>query len=237
MKIAIMQPYFFPYLGYFQLISAVDFFVFLDDVNFIKKGWINRNRLFLNDNIYNFSIPLKDISQYRTIRDTMICKTEFLHWKKKFISSVAAHYKKCLFFKEGMTLIENALQTDSESIAEIAIASVQECAAMLGLPASIKRASEITNTDNLKRDERLIDICKQHGADTYINAIGGKELYDSQTFALHGITLKFLRQNLQQYTIHGCNFIPGLSVLDAIMHCGCEYVRQNLLCGYDIEEA
>lgn len=103
MKIAVMQPYLFPYIGYFQLLNAVDMFVVFDDVNFIKKGWINRNNILVNRQKYLFTVPLKDASQNKLIKEVQIADDG---WQEKFLKTVAQSYKKAEFFDEAFALIE-----------------------------------------------------------------------------------------------------------------------------------
>lgn len=236
MRIAIMQPYFFPYLGYFQLIRAVDLFLALDDVSFIKKGWIHRNRMCFNGKIQLFSVPLKDVSQFRTISETHISVQEFPRWKHKFLASLAAFYKKQPFFEEGMDLVEQTLSQPGDSIADLAVTSLRVCCRALGIPTPLQSSSAVGG-NGLRREARLIDLCRQYHADVYLNPPGGEELYTAAMFAPHGIRLEFLHPVLSCYPVKGREWIAGLSVLDAVMCCGARYVRENLLDGYDIVEA
>ncbi len=237
MRIAIMQPYFFPYLGYFQLIRSADIFICLDDVAFIKKGWIHRNRLYFNGEIHWFSVPLHHASQFRSIRETFVCDHEFSQWKRKLLASVSAFYRKQAYFKEGLELLEAVLSTPYHSIADMATASLQTCCIALGISTPLKYSSDICGNIELRREARLVDICLLNGADTYINAAGGEALYTRSMFAPHGIRLEFLHPTLLPYTGQKRPFIPGLSVLDAIMCCGSQFVREELLGTYDIVEA
>lgn len=237
MRIAIMQPYFFPYLGYFQLLKAVDLFLALDDVFFIKKGWIHRNRMCFNGKIHLFSIPLKDVSQFRTINETHISMREFQRWKRKFLASLVAFYKKQSFFEEGMDLVEQTLAQPGNSIADLAVMSLCICCRALGIPTPLHRSSAAGGASGLRRETRLIELCHQHNADKYLNPPGGEELYTAAMFAPHGIRLEFLHPMLSSYPVKGRNWISGLSILDAVMCCGTRYVRENLLGGYSILEA
>ena len=87
MKLAIMQPYIFPYLGYFQLLNSVDHFVFYDDVNFIKGGWVNRNQLLINNQNKFFTVPLKKIISFTPINEVEIHKKLYPNWRSKFYNS------------------------------------------------------------------------------------------------------------------------------------------------------
>lgn len=236
MRIAIMQPYFFPYLGYFQLISAVDLFLVLDDVSFIKKGWIHRNRMCFNGKIHLFSVPLEDASQFRTIKETRISVQEFPRWKRKFLASLSVFYGKQPFFAEGMALAEQTLSQPGDSIADFAVTSLGVCCRALGITTPLRSASAAGGTE-LRREARLIDLCRRYNAGVYLNAPGGETLYTRAMFAPHGIRLEFLHPMLSCYPVKGRAWIAGLSVLDAVMCCGCQYVRDHLLGGYDIVEA
>lgn len=234
MRIAIMQPYFFPYIGYFQLIKAADMFIFFDDVSYIKKGWINRNYICINKHTHCFSVPIENASQSRSIRKTLISKIEYIRWTKKFIDSLTHSYKKQLYFAEGMSIVEKVLSSSVSSIADLAIISVQACCKALGISTPMHCASAIPS--GLAGENRLIEICHHYGANRYINAPGGKSLYNSTKFASCGIRLEFLQTSLSAYPVKGRDCITGLSVLDAILCCGQEYTGNKLLCGYGIEE-
>lgn len=237
MRIAIMQPYLFPYVGYFQLIKAVDTFILLDDAAFIKKGWIHRNRLCFNNNVNWFSVPIQDASQNRKICETQICQTEFPHWKKKFLTSLETFYKKQTYFSEGMEIAEKVLSFPCADIATLAETSLNVCCAALGLQRPVSRSSRICPDTDQKREGRLIELCQLCGAQKYLNAIGGMTLYNQGMFAPHGLQLEFLQPMLKPYQVKGRDFVPGLSILDAIMCCGTNHVAEHLLCGYAITEA
>lgn len=237
MRIAIMQPYFFPYPGYFQLIRAVDTFIFLDDVAFIKKGWIHRNRLFFNDRVHLFSIPLADMSQHRAISATQVSAQEFPRWREKFLASLHAFYRKQPYFHEGLALLEDVLAMPFSSIADLAIHSVRRTCAALGMDIPERRSSQLGTDRDARQEGRLIDICRHCGGDVYVNAPGGAELYTQEMFAPHGIRLEFLEPRLAPYPVKGRAFVPGLSILDALMCCGAAHVRERLLSGYRLREA
>lgn len=234
MRIAIMQPYFFPYLGYFQLIRTVDKFVYLDDVAFIKKGWIHRNRLLFNKRIYLFSIPLKNVSQFRAINDTEVSKPEFHYWQRKFLASLFSFYKKQPYFNEGLALLEDVLATPFTSIADLAIASIRRTCEALHLEIPFSRSSKLGRTHVSAKEELIIDICRRYGSDIYVNPQGGTHLYSQSMFTPHGIQLEFLQPNLSAYPVKNRDFVPGLSILDALMCCGIRYTREYLLSGYGL---
>ena len=234
MRIAIMQPYLFPYLGYFQLVHAVDAFVFLDDVAFIKKGWINRNKLNLNGQDRWFSVPLEDQSQNRSIQDTRICPKEFPRWRDKFRLSLRHFYGKAPFYGQGMALAEEVLSQAAPSVGAMATTSVQACCRVLELKRTFSVASETYPNDGLKKEIRLADICKRAGADEYVNPSGGIGLYSKEQFFSLGVRLHFLKPGNIVYQAGDTEHGLGLSVLDAIMWCGPERVATDFVHRYTL---
>lgn len=216
MAVAIMQPYFFPYLGYFQLVQAVDHFVFYDDVMFIKKGWINRNRILMQGNEFLFTIPLEKQSQNKTIRESTIS------WGKefpiKFMNQIDSAYKKAPNYTEVRNLVDQVLQIKYASLADLASESVQATWAYLGLEKKFYQSSKLSISNDLGRAERLIEITKSLGESTYINAVNGQELYEKGIFKEKGIDLYFLKPNLNPYPQGNTKeYINGLSMIDVLM--------------------
>lgn len=225
---------FFPYLGYFQLIEAVDSFIFLDDVSFIKRGWINRNRLCYNGEAHWFSVPLEKISQFRPINKTLLAQNLLPRWKKKFLTSLITFYKKQPYFAEGMDIVEKTLQDSYSSIANLSIASVKNISLALGIKSKFFLSSE-NEYINFSGADRIINICKKYNANEYINAPGGKNLYTRSMFEVHGIKLFFIAPFIP--SIHDHGYIPGLSILDVIMRYGCQYISEHILQNYQLMEA
>src|SRR5690606_26985644 len=159
MKLAIMQPYIFPYIGYFQLISAVDKFVFYDDVNFIKQGWVNRNRILVNGTDYLFSVPLMKQSSFVKIEDTLINHAEYPHWKKKFLKTLSQAYRKAPLFKSVYPLVESILKQEVDSIATLAKNSILKTCQYLNLHCEWETSSSIYKNEHLKGQNRVLDIC------------------------------------------------------------------------------
>ncbi|KXN98432.1 hypothetical protein LS48_11870 [Aequorivita aquimaris] len=218
MKIAIMQPYLFPYLGYFQLINAVDTCVFYDDVNFIKGGWIHRNRILLNNNGFLFTVPLLNPSSFKLIKDTDINMKLFFKWREKFFKSVEQSYKKAPFFEETFHLVKRVLEGEQTTIAKIAMESIKEISNYLALKTQFEVSSmEYSNSIGYEKAERLIAICKKKGSNHYINPSGGKALYEKNTFKKEGITLSFIKNELIPYNQFGNPFVKGLSMIDVLM--------------------
>ena len=213
--IAIMQPYLFPYIGYFQLIHAVDVFVFYDDVNFIKKGWVNRNKLWVNGKEYRFTVPLKKVSQNKMICDVMVLKDE--NWLLQFFSTLQ-HYRKAPYFKDVLELLRSIFQAPYTSIADLSIESVKQIADYLMLPTKFEISSQHYGaTRTMEKADRLIAIAKKRGIQKYINLSGGKPLYDKSYFSKQGIELIFMENELISYPQFGQTSLTGLSIIDVLM--------------------
>jgi hypothetical protein len=227
MSVAIMQPYFFPYLGYFQLVQAADHFVFYDDVMFIKKGWINRNRILMQGNDFLFSIPLEKQSQHKSIRQSTVAYgTEF---PSKWLQQIESAYKKAPHFQEVLELIHRVIQENPVSIADLAAKSVMETWTYLGLEQKFYMSSELKTKPDVDRALRLIHITQELGDSHYINAVNGQSLYDKPLFAAQGVQLDFLSPKLQPYP-QGIQseFMAGLSMIDVLMWNSREEVIQQL---------
>jgi hypothetical protein len=193
MKVAIMQPYLFPYIGYFQMVNDVDKFVFLDDVNFITRGWINRNRIISsNGSEVFFTVPLSKASQNKLINEVEVSQ-DFRLWRKKFLKTLTHSYGKRPFFRDICEIVERTLSVDSEKISDIACRSVIEISRYLGINTEFLYSSDLGCAGI--REEKIVNICNHLGADGYVNAIGGKALYNKEQFHSRGIDLEFIRSN------------------------------------------
>ncbi|TWO34387.1 WbqC family protein [Seonamhaeicola sediminis] len=216
MRIAIMQPYFFPYIGYFQLIHAVDEFVFYDDVNFIKKGYINRNTILVNGDSYQFTLPIKNASQNRLINETEITLSK--KWVNNFLKTLEHAYKNAPHFKSVYNLVKDILEDDSKTISQIAINSVSKVCAYLGLKPNFSLSSQdYSSSKALKKADRIIAIAKESGKYFYINPIGGQKLYTKTYFKDRGINLNFLQTEAIQYNQFQHRFVDSLSIIDVLM--------------------
>jgi len=228
MKIAIMQPYLFPYIGYFQLINAVDKFVIYDDVNFIKQGWINKNQILINGKANTFILPLKAISSFEKIRKTEIDTTKYSIWKNKILKTVELSYKKAPFFKDIFTLLENTLNENYIYISDLNVAAIFSIINYLNITTTITATSSIYKNENLKAQDRVLDICKKEKATIYINAEGGKELYSYKDFKENGVELLFIRSKPISYQQFNNNFIAGLSIIDVLMFNSIDAIKIHL---------
>ena len=219
MKLAIMQPYLFPYIGYFQLINTVDKFVIYDDVNFIKQGWINRNNILVQGKPYLFTLPLKNQSSFSKINEVFVNSTQYDSWRKKSIRTLEQSYKKAPFFKDVYDLVDNVLDVGDKEIdiATIATKSLVEISKYLEIKTEFVFSSSIYDNDELSGKTRVIDICKKENATSYINPIGGQELYDKVFFKESGLELSFIKTMPIEYNQFKNGFVPWLSIIDVLM--------------------
>ena len=238
MKLAIMQPYFMPYIGYFQAMAAVDKYLLYDKVAFIKKGWINRNRIYIQNVGTQFiTIPLKNKSSFTNILDVHIDNTT--DWRSKMLNLIYYNYKRSLFFDVVYPLMENSIKQSSELISEYNFVVLNQIATFLDINTPIELCTDpmyegieqqlATYDDSLLRKyDRIKFICQANNADNYINPIGGQELYDKQIFAQQGITLNFVQTQVIPYPQLAPEFIPNLSIIDVLMHNGKAGTKQLL---------
>ena len=226
MTIAIMQPYIFPYIGYFQLINAVDKFIIYDDVNFINKGWINRNNILVGGNAHLFTIPLKDASQNKLINEVELSPND--PWQKKFLKTVQQSYQKAPYYQKVFVLIEEIVNLEVKTINELAYFAMTKVSAAMGIDTEILPSSSIYNNKNLKGPDRILDICNKENATHYINPIGGMELYDKSQFEKEGIKLNFIKSIASPYPQFKNAFVPWLSVIDVLMFNSPEQISKQL---------
>lgn len=217
MKIAIMQPYIYPYIGYFQLINLVDVFVFYDDVNFIKRGYINRNYILNNNERKGFVVPCKKISQNKKINEVQVLFDD--KNKQKFLNQLNHSYSKAPYFEDVYFLIESFLSSFTDVfVSQMAIGTVKTVCNYLGIETKFKKSSEFySESTSLRGSDRILHICKKELAQDYINPIGGKELYDKSVFKKEQIRLNFIKSNKTIYKQYDNDFVPFLSVIDVMM--------------------
>jgi WbqC-like protein family len=226
-KLAIMQPYVFPYVGYYQLIGAVDRFVVSDDVTYIKQGWINRNRLLINGEAAYFTVPLKRAASTTLIRDMTIDDEGQAGWRRRLLKTVANYYRRTPCFGQVFPIVEGVFTLQTASMAEMARASLTRVCEYLGIGTVFVPSTQHGN-QQLKGEARVIDTCLRESADRYINAIGGRTLYSKETFAGRGIDLSFLQSRPVEYEQFGGPFVPWLSIIDVLMFNGPEAMRRHL---------
>lgn len=225
MKLGIMQPYFFPYIGYYQLVNAVDEFIFLDDVNFINKGWINRNNILVSGKATLFTVPLSGASQNILISDINHAMTD--KWREGFLKTLTFNYKKSPRYTPVYDMIREVLYTGDEKIGEVAKKSVTSIFSYLGISKKFTHSSAVYSKNGLNGEERILDICKATGCTHYYNPIGGVELYSKAKFVQQGIELKFVKAGISLYQQPAVNeFVPGLSMIDVLFNNTAEKIKE-----------
>ena len=225
-----MQPYFLPYLGYFQLMAKVDAFVPFDDVHFINRGWINRNRIQVNDRECMLRIPLQHASQNRLICDIDICPDP--GWRSRMLKSIRQAYARAPQLHQVMPWLELIIEYPESNLAAFLHHSLLRLCEALELPTQITGSSKRYGNAGLPAQERIIDICQQEQAHTYINPIGGAVLYAREAFAQKQISLQFLNPTLQPYQTHSGVYLPGLSIVDVMMYNPPQALQQHLQSGW-----
>lgn len=210
-----MQPYLFPYIGYFQLINAVDKFVIYDDVNFIKRGWIHRNNVLINGQANMFSVPLSKPSQNSLINEVEL--GDWQPWAEKFLKTVEQSYKKAPHFKAIFKLVNDIFSGEQTTISGLAVNSLKSTCSYLGITTEFIDSSEIYNNKEFSGQHRILDICQRENAGHYINPTGGRDLYDKKLFADNGILLNFIESNKVVYPQFKNEFVPWLSIVDVLM--------------------
>lgn len=231
MHIGIMQPYFFPYIGYFQLINLVDKFILYDDVNYINKGWINRNNILINGKGQLFTIPLQGASQNKRINEIHIQNE--INWKQKFTKTIKNSYSKSPFFNNIYPLLEDILSNELKNISDFNLLSIRTICNYLDINTIIIESSSIYNNDELKGQNRIIDICLKENALQYINPIGGTNLYNKEDFTKQNLSIKFIKTKDIHYQQYKNDFVPFLSIIDVIMFNSKTEVK-NLLNQYEL---
>ena len=225
MKLAIMQPYFLPYIGYFQLIAAVDLFVVYDHIKYTKKGWINRNRMLQNGQDAMFTVPLKGGSDALDI-----CERELAadFNRGKLLNQFKGAYQRAPFFAETFPLIEQIVRHADANLFGFLHHSLARICEYLGIATEIRVSSGIAIAPDLKGQDKVLGLCEAVGADIYVNAIGGLELYSKEAFRARGVDLKFIRPSPCEYPQLGGAFVPWLSIVDVLMFNSRDQVRALL---------
>ncbi len=222
-RVAVMQPYFFPYLGTFQLAQAVDAFVFFDDVAFIKKGYIHRNALLGPSGPQPFTIPVRDASQNRAIGEHAYAG----EWKP-FLATLRQLYGRAPMFDAVYPLVESVALDPEENVARKNALGFMRVFEYLGIQREWRFASRHALPDELRAQQRILALCEREGATTYVNAAGGRALYEPQAFSGAGVELRFLASEARAYDQGREPFVPNLSMIDLLMHCEPSAVRERL---------
>lgn len=225
MTLGIMQPYFLPYIGYWQLLAAVDRFVVYDNVKYTKKGWINRNRFLRNGHDAIFTLPLRKGSDFLNIADRAVADD---FDPGTILNPFREVYRNAPFFGEAFSVIEMIVTAPLHNLFEYLYNSIQIIADHLGIATPLIVSSTVGIDHRLKADRKVLAICDALGATRYINSVGGRHLYSVDAFATRCIELKFLQPRAVAYRQFGGPFVPSLSIVDVMMFNSKEAVRAML---------
>jgi len=217
------QPYLFPYLGYWQLINLSDIYVISDSMQYIKKGYINRNSILIDGKKHLFTLETLGVKENSLINEVKVGNN-----RKKIVKTIFYTYKKAPYFYEVYPLIEDILLYEEENLARYIGNSIKEIAQYLDIDTRFIYLSELQGETKLKAQARTIDICKRVNATTYINAIGGQKLYNREDFAKEGIELKFLQMENIEYRQFNNDFEPYLSIIDILMFNSVNKIKKML---------
>lgn len=254
MKLAIMQPYFFPYLGYFQAIAAVDKYILYENLNYITEGWMSRNRILVkNQNEIYIKANVQSKSSNKKISEIELVQNDF--WKKKLIKSIDLNYRGSEFFDEIFPIVCKLILTEQKFLYEYNAQIIKEICLYLNISTQIvsnnvnyemmerelnkidckdySTFNYLSKTKPIKKVARVIEMCRIENADVFINAIGGKELYDKNEFKEYGIELFFIETKSYYYKQFSESFFPHLSIIDVLMHNGKEGTKK-LLTNYNL---
>ena len=230
-RIAIMQPYFFPYIGYFHLLHAADALVLYDNLQYTKKGWINRNRMLVNGSDVLFSIPLRKASDYSTIEQREVSED---FDRRKLLNRVRSAYQKAPHYAEAMDLFTTAIEYPEPNLFRFIKHSLVLLCEYLGIRTPIIDSSSVPNDHSPRGQDKVLAICRVLDATSYVNAIGGTALYDHAEFNAQGLDLRFIQSENRSYQQFNHPFVAWLSILDVLMFNPTERVRQWVENGYTL---
>jgi len=233
MELGIMQPYFFPYIGYFQLMNVVDEFVIYDNIQFSKKGWINRNRMLVNGTDTYFTIPLQKDSDFLDIRNRRLAES-WVSEKTKVLNRMKGAYRKAPYFDPVYELIKNCILIDESNLFSYLLYTLSQIKTYLDINTPFIISSSIPIDHSLKAEKKVLEIVKYKKAKTYINPIGGMELYKKEDFKKEGIELLFLKSKNIEYKQFSNSFVPWLSIVDVMMFNSRETISEYLNNSYKL---
>jgi len=228
MIVGVMQPYLFPYIGYWQLLNGVDTFVMFDDVNYINRGWINRNRILIDGQPKYFNVQMRGASQNQLINEVAL--TNDVQAAEKQVRAIELAYKKAPYFTDCFPMIAECMRFQGENLSDFVCHSIRETAKYLGINTTLLLSSEIEKDNSLRGQDKILDICKRLGATEYWNPIGGTELYDKELFSENGMVLHFLKANgdIRYKQFKEDAFEPFLSIIDVMMFNSVDSIHEML---------
>ena len=226
-----MQPYFFPYIGIFQLIRSVDLFIVYDNIKYTKKGWINRNRMLQSGKDVIFSLPLKRNSDFLDVRDRELA-ADFN--RDKLLNQISSAYRRAPYFAQTFPLIEGIVRYEERNLFRFLHNSIVRTCEQLRITTEIRISSHIAIDPGLTGQDKVLALCKAVGACTYVNAIGGMELYSKDEFGARGVELKFIRSKPFEYAQFGNEFVPRLSIIDVMMFNSLDVIHEIMRNGFEL---
>lgn len=226
-----MQPYFLPYIGYFQLIGAVDLFVIYDNIKYTKKGWINRNRMLQNGKDVTFSLPLHADSDHCHVRERQIAGA---YNPDKLLNLFGGSYRRAPNAGVVLAMLEGILRYPNRNLFDFLHHAVRQVCAALDITTEIRVSSTVPIDHELKGQEKVLALCTALGATSYVNAIGGVDLYSTMAFRSRGLELRFLRSRPFEYPQPCDPFVPWLSIIDAMFWNKPDATKSAVHSGYDL---
>jgi hypothetical protein len=226
-----MQPYFFPYIGYYQLIQAVDQFIVYDNIQYTKKGWINRNRFLRNGKDITFTVPLRNDSDFLNIKDREI-SADFK--KDKLLNQIRDAYRRAPYFAQTFPLVEQIVRHKESNLFRFIYNSIVKTCDYFRIDTKIVISSNVPIDHSLKNQDKVLALCESVGATTYVNAIGGMTLYSKDTFRDKGIVLKFIKSKPFEYQQFGNEFVPWLSIIDVMMFNPLDRIENCISTNYEL---
>jgi hypothetical protein len=226
MKVAIHQPNFFPWLGYFAKISASDKFVFLDDVDLSGgSSWVNRVKVLVANKDKWVTAPLDAQSRETRILNTVEFSSQ--KWKTDFWKTLEYNYKRSDYWSENSGLIESIVKNQQINLSEYNKYAVVEIAAVLGIDRD-RFVSASSLKAEKKSTDRLIELVKRLSGDIYLSGDGASDYQEESLFRAANIELRLMNFTHPIYTQRNQDFFPGLSVLDALISVGRKSVSELL---------
>lgn len=227
MRLGLMQPYFMPYIGYWQRIKTVDKHVIYDDVNYIKGGWMNRNHILYNGTVKSFNVPLLGASPNKLIKEVRVDTNPVL--QGKMLKTLEYAYKKSAHFYEAMEILEPIITSKDDNLATYLEYQLRAICGYMNIDTQLVMSSSIKKDNGLKGRDKVLEICKKEGADIYINASTGEHLYDKEDFKKEGLELIFIKNaSTVKYDQLSKEFVPALSIIDILMNCTKEKIQELL---------
>jgi len=217
------QPYFFPYIGYWQLMNIVDIYVISDSMQYIKRGYINRNNILINGRRHLFTLEVSGVHRRSLINEVKVGRNS-----RKILKSIFRAYKKAPYFEEIYPMMKEILSNDEKNLAKYVCYSIERIVQYLDIGTKMIYLSDLQEKTSLKGQDRVIDICKRLNVDRYINSIGGQKLYIKENFLKEGIKLNFIKTGDIEYKQFNNDFIPNLSIIDVMMFNSKEEIKEML---------